>query len=181
MATKLVLFTTISFLHNLFTAIWMGGMMVALIAYLPAVKEVLGPGPQSKKIMGRFQKKLRIWVYISIVMLIITGILMSRRSPDFAGWFSFATSYSAALSVKHIMVLVMIAISLYRSLVLTPKAPAMPQAGAVPGKGTPRPDKAAAGREKLSATLLLTNVVLAVLVLLNSAVVQALALRMPGK
>jgi len=57
MATKLVLLITISFLHNLFTAIRKGGVMVALIAFLPAVKEVLGPSPQSKKIMGRLKKR----------------------------------------------------------------------------------------------------------------------------
>ena len=206
MPSKLIGFAIISFLHDLFTVIWMGGMMVTLFAYTPAVKEALGAGPQMKKVMGAFKKKQRIWVWVSMAGLVLTGILMSRRSPDFVQWFSFSNPYSIALSIKHIIVIVMIGIALYRSIVLAPKAmPAggpsgaggpggkQPGAGQPDGKpgmkpgmqpgGQPGGPQAAAAmkREELNFTLLVINVILAVLVLFNSAVVSALAMPLPGK
>ena len=202
MSSKLIGFAIISFLHDLFTVIWMGGMMVTLFAYTPAVKEALGAGPQMKKVMGAFKKKQRIWVWVSMAGLILTGILMSRRSPDFVQWFSFSNPYSIALSIKHIIVIVMVGIALYRSIVLAPKAMPVPGPDGAPGPGGKQPgakqpggkpgmkpgmqpggpqSAAAAKREKLNFSLLVINVILAVLVLFNSAVVSALAMPIPGK
>lgn len=42
------------FLHNLFTVVWMGGVIVAAISVLPAAKDAFGPGPQVKKFMTAF-------------------------------------------------------------------------------------------------------------------------------
>ncbi len=163
MNPKLFGFAVVLFLHNLFAAVWMGGMITTLLSFSPAVREVLGAGPQTKKIMSTYQKKQGILVYISIVGLALTGVLLSNRSPEFVRLFSFGNPYSIALSLKHIIVLIMIAIALYRSLVL----------GRQKGPSSP-------AREKLNIRLLIINVVLAVLVILDSAVVTALATRPPG-
>ncbi len=196
MSPKLFGFALISFLHTLFTVIWFGGMMVTLFTYMPAVKEALGPGPQTKRVMAVFKRKQRIWVYVSMVGLLITGLLMSNRNPQFVRLFSLGNPFSIALTIKHALVIVMIGIALYRSIVLVPKS--LPAAGGAPGKVGPggkkpggkpgaepggKPDMgsggpqsvAAAKREKLNVTLLIINVALAVLVLFNSAVVMALA------
>ena len=181
MSPKFIACVVISFLHSFFTVVWMGGMIVTLMVYLPAVQEVLGKSPEAKKVMAAFKRKQRVWVYVSITILLITGFLMSRRNPAFTGLFTFATPYSAALSIKHIITLAMIGISLYRAIVLAPKAPAMPnkkQAMAGPGAGGPGPE--ALKREKLNATLLIINVILAILVLLNSAVLGAMSTPMTG-
>lgn len=199
MSPKLFGFALIAFLHNLFTAIWFGGMIVTLLTYMPAVKEALGPGPQSKRVMVAFKRKQRVWVYISMVGLLVTGLLMSKRSPEFVRLFSVSNPFSLALTIKHVLVLIMIGIALYRSIALMPKAlPSAPARGAdgqagprsKPSGGKPgaQPDggklggqpggpqsDAAARREKLNVTLLIINVVLAVVVLFNSAVVSALA------
>ena len=158
MPTKFVVFALVSFLHDLFTAIWMGGLIVTALAFMPAVKAVLGASPQTKKVMTAFQKRQSTWVYISIVGLILTGLLMTNRSPEFEQLFGFGNPYMAALSIKHILVLVMIGITLYRSLVL----------GRSQGPSTLQ-------KERLNAKLLLANVVLAFSVLLASGFVAALA------
>jgi putative copper export protein len=163
MPPKLIGFVLITFLHNLFTVIWLGGMIVTSLAYMPAVKDALGAGPQMKKVMFAFQKKQSVWVYISMAGLILTGLLMGKRSPEFVQLFSLSNPYSIALTLKHVTVLIMMGIALYRVLVL----------GRQKGPSSP-------GKEKLNASLLLVNVVLAVLVLLNSAVVSALAMPLPG-
>jgi putative copper export protein len=108
--------------------------------------------------MAAFQKRQSTWVYISIVGLILTGLLMTNRSPEFEQLFGFGNPYMAALSIKHILVLVMIGITLYRSLIL----------GRAQGPSSQQ-------KERLNAKLLLANVVLAFSVLLASGFVAALA------
>ena len=83
MAVKTLVFAFVSFFHDLFTVIWMGGLVVTVLSYIPALKEALGPGPQIKKVMMAFQKRQSIWVYVSMGGLILTGLLMSNRNPEF--------------------------------------------------------------------------------------------------
>jgi putative copper export protein len=149
-------FAIVTFLHDLFTAIWIGGLIVLSVTVFPSMKEVLGSNPQTKKLAATIQKRQSVLVYVSIVGLIVTGILMARRDPSFLGLFQVGNNYAMALTVKHVLVLAMIAIALLRSLVLS-RGPATPS------------------REKLNARLLLANVVLGVAVLLASGFTAALA------
>jgi uncharacterized membrane protein len=156
MSAKEIIFPLISFLHDLFTAIWIGGMFTLGVSVLPAVKKHLGSGPQTKGLAKAIQKKHSLWVYISMVGLVLTGILMSNRSPDFYGLFSFQNVFSTLLTIKHILVLIVIGISLYRTLVLGSN------------KRQPSPQG-----EKLSGVLLLLNIFLGTGVLLLSAMIAS--------
>ena len=152
-----------SFFHDLFTVIWMGGLLVTVLSYMPALKDALGAGPQIKKVMMAFQKRQSMWVYISMGGLILTGLLMSNQNPEFEHLFGFGNVYSVTLSIKHILVILMIGITLYRSLILR-----RPQAVMTPEK------------EHLSFRLLIINVVIAVAVLFTSGLVAALAKPLSG-
>ncbi|MDO9303642.1 MAG: hypothetical protein Q7T89_19805 [Anaerolineales bacterium] len=163
MTPQTIVFALVSFFHDLFTVIWMGGLIVTVLAYMPAVKEALGAGPQVKKVMTAFQKRQSVWVYVSMAGLILTGLLMTNRSSEFESLFAFGNPYSVALSIKHILVLVMIGISLYRTLVL----------GRAPSGMTPQ-------KERLNVQLLLVNAALAVAVLLTSGFAAALARPISG-
>jgi len=149
-------FAIMTFLHDLFTAVWIGGLITLGLTVLPAAKQVLGKGPQMKKLMDRIQDRLSTLVYISIVGLILTGVLLGNRTPAFNGLFRFGNRYSTVLTVKHLFVVAMIAVTLVRSLVL----------GRRPGPSTP-------SQEKLSVLLLLINVALGVVVLLLSGFAAA--------
>lgn len=149
-------FAIVTFLHDLFTVIWIGGLIVLGVTVFPAMKAVLESAPQTKKLASTIQKRQSVLVYISIVGLIVTGILQARGDPSFLGLFRVGNSYAMALTVKHILVLAMIAVALVRSLVL--------------GRGSATPS-----RENLSARLLLLNIVLGVAVLLASGFTAAFA------
>ena len=157
MKPELLIAILVTFLHNLFTVVWMGGLIVTVISYLPALKKALGAGPEVKKVMQQYQKRQALWVAVSIVGLILTGIMMTHRSTGFTRFFMFDNSYSAILSIKHILVILMIAVALYRSLGLgRKKEPLTPS------------------EEKLNMALLFVNALLAVLVLLASAGIATL-------
>lgn len=142
------LYAIIVFLHDLFTAVWIGGLITLGLTVLPSAREVLGKGPQMKKLLGAIQKRLSTLVYVSIVGLILTGMLQANRNPAFEGLFHFGSAYSTMLSLKHIVVLVMIGVALFRSLVLGRREPLTPS------------------QEKMSMGLLLLNMALGIVVLL---------------
>ncbi len=148
-------FALITFLHDLFTAVWIGGLFSLALVVLPSLKAVLGLGPDTHKLTEAIQKRLSVLVYISIVGLLVTGLLLSRRAPQFQGLFQFNNTYSLVLGIKHILVLLMIAVALTRSL-------------GFKGKPTPR-------QAKIKMALLLSNLMLGTGVLLLSGFSAALA------
>jgi len=83
---------------------------------------------------------------------------MTNRSPASQGLFSFGNAYSTVLTLKHILVLVMIIVALFRSLVLD-------RWGGLSNQP----------REKLKAGLLFFNIVLGIVVLLVSSFSAALS------
>ncbi len=170
MPSKQIAFALITFIHDLFTVIWIGGIFSLAVVVMPAARGVFGLGPEVKKLMAAIQKRLSTLVYISIVALAITGFLMSQRTEAFQGLFSFANAYSTVLSIKHLVFLAMIVVALVRSLALGKTA------GAKPGPGT-----AAARQEKAKMALLLANLVLGIAALLLSGFAAALAAgKLPG-
>ncbi|HNS52053.1 MAG TPA: CopD family protein [Anaerolineae bacterium] len=146
---KPVVFAVVVFLHDLFTSVWIGGLITLGVTVLPSARQVLGKGPQMKKLLSAIQKRLSVLVYASIVGLIVTGVLQANRNPAFEGLFRFGSAYSTTLSLKHIAVAVMIGITLLRSLVLSRRHEPL----------TP-------SQERLSMGLLLLNLALGIVVLL---------------
>jgi putative copper export protein len=158
-----IIFAIVTFLHDLFTAVWIGGLITLGLTVLPSARKVLGKGPQMKQLMDGIQDRLSVLVYVSIVGLLVTGLLLSNRSPAFEGLLSFGTPYATALAIKHILTLAMIGIALYRSLVLGRR------------EGPPTPSQ-----EKLSAGLLMLNMVLGILILLLSGFTAAFGTTPPA-
>ncbi len=164
-------FATVLFLHNLFTALWMGGMLVTYFSTLPAARKALPNSPDVQKLLQAFQQRHARVVYYSMAGLILTGLLLARRNPSFSRLFAFDTAYAATLSVKHLVVIIMIGISLYRSLMAGKQTSIK---GQTPGV-TPQPAaQMQAKRQKRSLLLLKVNAWLAVLVLFLSGLIAAL-------
>jgi putative copper export protein len=161
MATRQVAFALITFLHDLFTVAWIGGLLTLTLSVVPAARKTLA-APDTQRLLDAIQRRLSAVVYVSIVGLAATGMLLSRRSPRFAGLFSFGTPYAAALSVKHLLIVAMIAIALGRSLLL------------------PRLRKTAPERARWSMGLLLANLALGIVVLLVTGFLVALGVTPPA-
>lgn len=179
MQANLFVLTGVIFLHDLFTAVWIGGLIATGLAVLPAAKNLFGMSPQTRQIMQAVQRRLRVLVYVSIVGLIVTGMLMSRRSPQMQGLFSFANSYSAILASKHLLVILMVAIALVRSLVFgrataaTVAQKGTREAGVAPEAAGSKPSTPSV-KDRVSVLLLLVNIVLGIGVLVLSAAAAVL-------
>lgn len=145
-----------TFLHDLFTIIWIGGLFTIALTTLPAARKALGKGPQAKSVMRAVQRRHSPWIYISIVGLVVTGLLKARQEDAFAGLFNLGTGYSSMLALKHLLVVAMIGATAYRRLMLGRKSKALTRS-----------------QERLNGALLYLNLALGLAVLLISGFLSA--------
>ncbi|MBE2238281.1 MAG: CopD family protein [Caldilineaceae bacterium] len=157
MSSDSIVLALVIFLHDLFTAIWVGGLITLGLTVLPAAKKMLA-GAQTRQFMDAILQRQSVLVYISILGLVVTGAMQANRTPAFQGLFGLGNAYTTALTVKHILVAVMIVVALLRSLGLRRRST------------SPSPFQ-----EKLSIRLLFLNLLLGVAVLLLSGFMAALA------
>ncbi len=115
-----ILFGIMNFLHDLFTALWIGGLAFMVIILTPVVRKYFEEKGEADRFMNKAQKRLKIVVYISIIGLIVTGILLSKQAmtKHFDGPFSFTNDYSTLLSIKHILTIIMVTIAIVKSQIL---------------------------------------------------------------
>ncbi len=157
MTSQEIMLGLAGFLHNVFTVVWIGGLIMIALTLLPAARQALGNGPQLRALMNAVLQRQRVWVYISIAGLFITGLIQARAEAAFGGLFRFDTVYAGLTSVKHLLTFAMVAIALFRSLVLGKKGGA-----------------ATAEQSRRSVQLIYTNAILGVLILLLSGFMAAL-------
>lgn len=150
---KILVMGLVKSLHDLFTAFWVGGMLASAIALLPALKRSQLEPKQHKTFLVNYQKALSLVTLISVLGLWVTGLLLGRRSPDYGGFLNFSSSYSILISIKHLIILVMVAIALFRRF----------------GIGRRIMDFTAQD-QKIYASLLIVNAFLGVVVIFLSAI-----------
>lgn len=145
------------FLHNVFTVVWLGGVIMIALTLLPAARQAFGNGPQLRTLMSAVLQRQRVWVYISIAGLFVTGLIQAGADAAFEGLFRFTSTYAALISVKHLLTFAMVAIALFRSLVLSKKG-----------------ETATPAQSKQSLKLIYINAILGVLILLLSGFMAVL-------
>jgi len=118
MNPQLMMGTLITFLHDLFTAVWIGGLFILLFVTLPGLKKADLGIKITQKTAQMIQKRMQTFTIISIAGIIITGLLLAKRSGQASGLFSFTSQYTTILSIKHIFSFLMVLISATRFIIL---------------------------------------------------------------
>ena len=107
-----ILQSVLDFFHIMATIMWIGGIIVNNIIIRPALTKALEPR-QVNEVMGLIMKKFRIIVYVSIIVLGITGIPMKIASEYYLGIINFENSWEIVGFIKHIFVFILAIISIY--------------------------------------------------------------------
>jgi hypothetical protein len=121
-STPIVLPALVIFMHDLFTVLWIGGLLTMALVVMPAIRagrqgtggEAHGPG-SPPPFLASLQSRMGVVTIVSMVGLVVTGVLLARRQGG-AGLFRFDTAWSAVLSIKHALVAVLVVLSLLRRL-----------------------------------------------------------------
>jgi uncharacterized membrane protein len=112
--------TTIDFIHILATITWIGGMITNIFILRPSIIKTLSPS-DAGKLMGVVMKKFRILVYISIVVLGVTGIPLKIINPNYISIINFENNWEIVTFFKHICYGLLVLLAVYSFEILSPK------------------------------------------------------------
>lgn len=113
MPNQLLLMNVMRFLHNLFTAFWIGGMLLMAAVVLPGIRKNPKIAEPMMVIHG-IQDRLKAFALVSMAGLAFTGLLLGRSSKNFTGLLDFSSQYMTAVSVKHILIVIMVILAFLR-------------------------------------------------------------------
>jgi uncharacterized membrane protein len=154
-------------LHMLATVAWIGGLVALNYLFIPAARGVLAAEDYSR-MLDKIQRRLDPLAWLSLAVLVATGLFQMIASPNYEGFLEFSNRWSQAILVKHVVFLMMTGVSAYMTWVLLPglRRIALLRAKA---QGT-----AISGElEKRERALLRLNLVLGVVVLGLTALARA--------
>lgn len=115
-----ILQTSLDFLHLMATIAWIGGMFFNVLAVMPTVGKVLDTATAGR-FMGSLMKRVRVIVYVSLLILFVTGIPMKIANPNYHhAIISFDGNWEIASFVKHVLVALLALMALYSFEVLSP-------------------------------------------------------------
>ena len=149
-------------IHLFASVVWIGGIFFILFVALPGAKETL---EQPGKLMGALSKRFVPLANISILLIFVTGIIMSLSSHSLSEITSLSSAWSQALSVKIMIALIMTGIHFYRGLVLAQKIAKLTAEGGHSEK--------VSGLQRLSLNLVKVNFLFGLTVLLVTSILYA--------
>ena len=108
MSVKVLVPIAIIFLHDIFTVIWIGGLAFMLLVMVPALKKTGQDSALLPKVSKLVMARFKWFVIASIIVLMVTGMLLSKQSTLSTNFMSFASPYTSMLSIKHILMFLML-------------------------------------------------------------------------
>lgn len=112
--------TAAYWLHMAATVVWIGGLfyqsalLYPLLAKASWSAEMLG-------LMDRLRARFNPLAWLSLVILIGTGLTQMAGSPNYEGLFVLQNRWSQAMLVKHLSVAAMIFVAAYQTWILQPR------------------------------------------------------------
>ncbi|NQU34763.1 MAG: DUF4149 domain-containing protein [Bacteroidetes bacterium] len=108
------------FIHLMATIAWIGGMFFNFLVVMPTVNKVLDPATTGK-FMQVLYKRVRIIVYVSLLLLFVTGIPMKIASEYYVAIINFDNNWEIAGFIKHVFVGLLALMAIYNFEILMPK------------------------------------------------------------
>lgn len=102
--------TLLSWLHQLFAAAWVGGLLSLALATLPGIAAALAAEGERQRVLQEIWRRLRVLALVSLVGLLVTGLLLAQRSALWHGLGSVVNTYSAVLTAKQVLTVAALAI-----------------------------------------------------------------------
>jgi uncharacterized membrane protein len=111
---------TISFwLHMLATVTWVGGQAALSLMVLPASRKILSP-QDHHKLLTSINKRMRAIGWLSLAVLIGTGMVQLSANPNYEGFLAINNSWGVAILAKHLAFGAILALSAYQTWGLAP-------------------------------------------------------------
>jgi uncharacterized membrane protein len=99
-------------LHMLATVVWIGGLATLVLLVLPLSRRYL-PASDYANLIGQIHRRLDPLAWMSLVILVGTGLFQMSANPNYQGFITIANRWSAAILLKHLVFLGMVGVSAY--------------------------------------------------------------------
>jgi uncharacterized membrane protein len=104
-----LLLATSTTLHALAMIIFIGHYLLMSLIYIPALSGLDNAG----KALGEMSHRSRRWLYGSILIFFVTGVHLMLVDPNYLGIGNFSNPWALMMLIKHIVILVMIALGFW--------------------------------------------------------------------
>lgn len=145
--------TFVNIIHILSTAVWIGGAFFVHFILQPAMKEI--DPQQSGKLMGIVSKRFSLTAWISILLLVLTGLIKTPTGM----LFNTDSDFGVYLLIKHLLIVLVIAVGLVIAFYIVPQL----------RKNTPKPGEIPSSEfltsQKRLGILAKINLVLGILII----------------
>jgi uncharacterized membrane protein len=107
-----ILIALSEWLHAIATVVFVGYFLLLALIYLPALSKNDGTA------LSEISKRSRSWLYVSLLIFLITGVYMTLADPNYLGLANFGNLWTILMLVKHVLILGMIAIGFWFNAIL---------------------------------------------------------------
>ena len=104
-------------LHSLATVVLIGHFLLLVLIYLPALTDDKLETPTGTA-LSAVSRRSRTWMYISLLVFLVTGIYLTLVDPNYLGLGNFGNLWGILMLVKHILVLGMMAMGFWFNAIL---------------------------------------------------------------
>jgi uncharacterized membrane protein len=109
-----LLIATANTLHALATVVFVGYYLLLSLLYLPVLAKPEAGGGAA---LGEISRRSRAWLYVSLVIFALTGVYLTLADPSYLGIGQFTNSWAVLMLVKHIVILVMVALGFWYNFI----------------------------------------------------------------
>jgi uncharacterized membrane protein len=161
-------------LHMSASVLWIGGLAVFTLIVLPAARRSLDPEMYTA-FLADIVRRFDPLGWFCLVLLAGTGMFQMSANPNYQGFLSIEGRWSVAIFVKHLLFLVMIAVSAFITWGVLPKMRrlALLQTGVEGSEKSVEFSARAGGLRRQETTLLRLNLVLGALIIVLTALARA--------
>ena len=152
--------------HLLATAVWAGGLLLMCIMVFPAWRI----GTLSDNSWLNRQKRITPWINSSMILLLISGFFQMTSDSNYSGFLQIDSVWAWAMLVKHIAYAVLVIVMLWLQFGLYP---AMERTAVLATKRPQLATNEQTTQNQQEKRLLTTNVILALVILIYTAIATA--------
>ena len=99
--------------HALATVIFIGHYLLLALIYLPVLSKE-GNGLA----LSEISKRSRPWLYVSMIILAVTGSYLTIADPNYLGLGNFSNFWGVMMLVKHLLILGMLVIGFWFNAIM---------------------------------------------------------------
>ena len=103
-------------LHAIGTVALIGYYLLLALIYIPVLKN--RPDGAGGAMLSEISKRSRLWLYISMLIFLITGSTLTLADPNYLGLADFGNFWSNLMLIKHLLILGMVAIGFWFNAIL---------------------------------------------------------------